>query len=438
MRPLYSATLATALASLAPLPAFAQSVTVQYDAVTTDDMAAITCGFCSGEKFGTIFYELQGGGGLPRSAFPITLNSVQFAVAGIEITGDILNGYQCMGNAAGGMVDVSLEVYAGAMVPTNITALPATGPWPGETTVFGPGNVAVERSRDMMPGQNRWDVRVNQIAMPNNGVLIASPNTYVRVVVTVPTGGSSASCTDLALGSPGAVPFRDNNGPVGSNRNFIYQTGILGSPSQWTWNEAIVDPITGGMGINGDWLIRLEVTPDAQNPMPDAGIPLDMGAPPADMGEQQDAGIVDTIADMGAAPPPPDMGSADAGPTGPPMITAISPDTGKSDAATMITVTGSGFVSGLSLKIGAITAGNVEVPGGSTVRALVPQGIAAGTYDVVVENPDGQAAILPDGFTVEGDGPGLPKESGCICARGASAPGVWWLLIGLLFFRRRR
>ena len=57
--------LSVALTGFVAAPAFAQQTTIQYDDVAQDVDAAITCGFCAMEKFGTIFYELPGGGGLP-------------------------------------------------------------------------------------------------------------------------------------------------------------------------------------------------------------------------------------------------------------------------------------------------------------------------------------------------------------------------------------
>lgn len=443
--------LSVALVGLVASPAAAQQVTIRYDDVAQDVDAAITCGFCAMEKFGTIFYELPGGGGLPASAFPLTLDSVEIAVAGTQVTGDLLTGYSCSGLPATAMISATMEVYAGAMVPTTITNFPGNGAWPNEVTVVPPSQVMLERSRDTMPGLNQWEVRINQLMV---GASVPQPNTYLRVVFTVPGGGTSASCSDLGFTPPGLSPFRDNNSRVGPRRNFIYQLGLtipelmINQPPEWTWSEAVRDPITGMQGINGDWLIRLQVTP-AGIVSPDAGVP--------DTGVEPDAGSPDSGAVADAGPPPFDDGglfedagaedaavAPDAGaPTGDaPTITDISPDRVTAGRSVDVTVIGTNFVDGLSLRIGQIPASVEAVNGASTIEAEVPAGIAVGTYDVVVSNPDGQSAILSDGFTVTGTstgGGGGPTLSSSGCRAGGS-DGSWIAVLGLglLWIRRRR
>ncbi len=423
--------------------AFAQSVTIQYDEAVQDSQAAITCGFCAGEKYGVLYYALPGNTGLLPSMFPLTLENVQIAVASTRVTGDALSGFQCVGDVVAGMAEASLEIYAGATPPANIANLPPTGVWPGETSVFGPMPVMLERSVEMgAMGSGQWDVRLNSVPI---GVMVAAPNTYLRVVITIPAGGVSASCSALGFQPPGISPFRDANGRIGNRRNFIYQVGFpqLGIPAEWTWSEAVQDPITGGSGIGGDWIIRLDVAP--QSVAADAGVPEDTGfafpdAAPVDVGfpdqgfapdaEPSDSGFVPVDAGF------PDSGAMFAAP----IIDQITPRSTKSGSSAAVTVTGSNFVAGLTLRVGAILATGVELAGSTTINATVPEGIAVGVYDVVVTNPDGQSDILVDGFTVEGaTGAVPPEEGGCGC-NDLGAHGSWLTALVLLpaLFRRRR
>lgn len=442
-------------------PAQAQEI-IQYDDVLVDTQAVVTCGFCAAEKFGTIFYELGSGGGLPQAAFPFTLNSVQVAVAGTQVTGDIFTGYQCNGTTTGGTVSANLEIYAGTQVPATITTMPGTGAWPGETTIAAVGPVMLQRSVDSAPGANMYNIQLNTLAV---GATIPTPHQYLRVVITIPSGGSSASCMDLGFQSPAISPFRDNNGRAGTKRNFIYQLGLvipelmINQPPEWTWAEDVNDPITMQQGINGDWMLRLDITrsgvvnPDAgvpdSGPMTadagddDAGMPPEDAAapdatPPADTGVVADSGVAEdsgVIADSGVGD---DAGQV-ALPA--PTITDISPDSTAQGSAAAVTVVGTGFVDGLSLKIGAISAEVKSLGGSTTINADVPAGIAGGTYDVVVSNPDGQSAILSNGFKVisSGGGPALGSD-GCRCVAGRAAPHGAWALAGLLLLglRRRR
>ena len=424
---------------------------IQYDTVAADADAFVTCGFCATEKYGTIFYELPNGGGLPAALFPLQLQTVQIGLAGTNTTGDIFSGYVCSPDSTGGQIPVNIEIYAGTTVPQTITSLPGTGAWPGEFEVLGVTAAPLTRSVETSPGSGQFSLQIN--SFPVN-LTVPSPAPYLRVVVNVPSGLSSAACTDLALQSPAISPFRDDNGVVGPRRNFIYQLGLLGGANQWTWNEDVADPLNMTMGINGDWLIRLEVA--SSTPIPDAGVdagPVDMGPAdmgPADMGPADlgpvdlgpvdmgpvDMGPVDMgpMADMG--PPvdlgpmptdagPGDTGAPDVGPQDlgagapPPTITAITPNSIEQVTATTVTVVGTGFDADVELRIGQLLADVQSVSGSTTLTANIPMSVVAGVYDVVVTNPDGQSAVLPAGFTITGDG--LDGDGGCVCTRRPGA-----------------
>lgn len=191
----------------------------------------------------------------------------------------------------------------------------------------------------------------------------------------------------------------------------------------------------------------------------DAGAPSDAGEPAdaeaaddaevsEDAGEPTDAGTVEDAAaaeDSGGAQAdaatPGDTGVFDVGgtesdsgvPGAAPSITRITPDQGLNDRETDVLVTGSGFVSGLSLKIGQILAVSVSVPGPTTIIAKVPAGIAPGVYDVLVQNPDLQAAVLPEGYTVlDPSGVGNLPEDDCGCQSVHGPSTSPWLGFGLL------
>jgi hypothetical protein len=79
-----------------------------------------------------------------------------------------------------------------------------------------------------------------------------------------------------------------------------------------------------------------------------------------------------------------------------PAIQGISPSQGA--AGTTVLVEGSGFQSGARVVFGGTIILNPSV--GSTVTFPVPSGLAAGSYDIAVENPDGQFAKVKQVFTV--------------------------------------
>lgn len=86
-----------------------------------------------------------------------------------------------------------------------------------------------------------------------------------------------------------------------------------------------------------------------------------------------------------------------------PVVSSISPTSGPSTGGTRITVTGSNFVEGATVKIAGIAATNVTVVSATTITATTPAFAPTEQLvppkDVVVTNPDGQSTTLSGAFT---------------------------------------
>jgi hypothetical protein len=82
-----------------------------------------------------------------------------------------------------------------------------------------------------------------------------------------------------------------------------------------------------------------------------------------------------------------------------PAITSVSPASAYNYAPTAITITGTGFQSGATVKLGAdtLTAGFVS---STTLTATVPSKVLAGPYDITVTNPGGASGSKAAAFTV--------------------------------------
>jgi len=412
---------------------------IRLDSIRQDSEAAITCGFCSGEKFGVIFREVQPGAGLPAAAFPLTLNKVQIAVAATEV-----RNLDCQPAAMGGMVNGTMEIYAGATAPTTITTLTGTGPWPGESTVLQATQVQLERSVTTGGGIRNWDVRLNEL--PVNQV-VPAPNTYIRVQITIATGGYSDACSILGFQPPNISPFRDDDGSTGRT-SYIYRLGTILNNEEYVFNEDFNDPSTGS-AINGDWLVRLEVTPFG-GPPADAGVqpPADRGVhpdaappPPMDSGVHPDADPV-VFPDATVVPPPADAGVR---PSGAPKVLAISPSKASVGTAVSVLIAGENFISPVMVRIGSRMLTSPSVINMATITATVPADISAGKHDVVVINGDGTPAILTEGYeATEGTarrGGIPPVDDGCTCVATVSQSHPWavgMLLLGAWFVARRR
>lgn len=81
-----------------------------------------------------------------------------------------------------------------------------------------------------------------------------------------------------------------------------------------------------------------------------------------------------------------------------PSVTSISPASGPSIGDTLVTITGTGFLSGAVVNVGSGSCGSVSVLS-STQLTCITNGAGAGTDAVTVRNIDAQQGSLNNGFT---------------------------------------
>jgi hypothetical protein len=81
----------------------------------------------------------------------------------------------------------------------------------------------------------------------------------------------------------------------------------------------------------------------------------------------------------------------------PPTVTNVTPSTGRTIGGTNITISGTNFVSGMSVVIDGWPASEVTVVNATTITARTPPH-GAGSVGVAVINPLGQTAVRADGF----------------------------------------
>jgi hypothetical protein len=81
-----------------------------------------------------------------------------------------------------------------------------------------------------------------------------------------------------------------------------------------------------------------------------------------------------------------------------PTISSILPATGDTAGGTVVTITGSGFLTGATVKFGGVSATNVSVTNATSITATAPAH-ASGKVDVVVTNTDTKSGTLTQGFT---------------------------------------
>jgi plastocyanin len=95
-----------------------------------------------------------------------------------------------------------------------------------------------------------------------------------------------------------------------------------------------------------------------------------------------------------------------------PSIASISPTSAVVTGGTQLTITGSGFAAGATVRIGSASATNVAVVSSTTITATVPAGASAQIgvpQAVVVTNPDAQSATLAGALTYN-----TPLATACV------------------------
>ena len=114
---------------------------------------------------------------------------------------------------------------------------------------------------------------------------------------------------------------------------------------------------------------------------------------------------------------------------GPVGITDINPSSGPTAGGTIVTIAGSGFISGAGVDFGGTPSPIVTFASSTALTAVTPAG-SAGPTDVRVNNPDGGFAIVVGGFTfvppptVTSITPGLGPEPGGTSV-AVSGTGFW-------------
>lgn len=140
--------------------------------------------------------------------------------------------------------------------------------------------------------------------------------------------------------------------------------------------------------------------PDAMSEEPDAMVEV-IDAMAIDRDATRDATVRDARVD-----PLPDRDIVDRGRgAGPLELTRIAPTEGPTERNTDVIINGRGFLDGggiVRAELGTTRLLEVEALSGSTLAAVVPAGLEAGTHELRLTRSDGQIAVLPRAFTVAG------------------------------------
>ena len=171
--------------------------------------------------------------------------------------------------------------------------------------------------------------------------------------------------------------------------HIVWPLGTCSGAKQWKFIEQIAKD---GVQMKGDFLLRMGVDGNPVLPPEDAGSTQpDAGS--TDTGSKPDAGSTDAAQDT--------TQDATIVPVQPPTIEAVTPQSGPATGASKIDVYGKGFQAGLTAKLGteAIAVDQKSVTATGFSATIV--GLAPGSYDLVVKNPDGQVGFKTAAYKVE-------------------------------------
>lgn len=295
---------------------------------------------------------------------------------------------------------------AAAVNPTITTIAPATGTTAGGTpvTITGTG---------FLPGAT-----VYIGSSPASSVVVVSP-TQITAVTPARTQGSANLLvvnTDGGVGSAAAVYFFTS--PTAP----LSITGV--TPSTGPTAGATLITVTGTGFAIGATVLMDNIPATLVTWL--GSSQLWAHAPP------NSAGSV-TLSVIN-----PDGGSATladaftySGATGV-TVTRVSPTGGLVTGGANVTVTGTGFASGATVRFGVTNATNVVFLNSTQLIATTPAA-AAGTVSVTVTNPNGANQTIPNSFTFGVIGAGGPTITNASPNTGSTAGGTTITIIGTGF-----
>jgi len=129
--------------------------------------------------------------------------------------------------------------------------------------------------------------------------------------------------------------------------------------------------------------------------------------------------VGDTYADVAGISGPPPLG---------PVITGVSPVSGLTNGGTVVTITGSNFLSGVTVKFGPNFGTGISLNSSSNITATTPAGFP-GAANVVVQNTNTLSATNVNGFTYLLPPPPPPVQPtivpGSVVMTGSNLNFIW-------------
>jgi hypothetical protein len=266
-------------------------------------------------------------------------------------------------STGGGASPVSAaDRYQYEALPSLLSVSPNAGPLAGGTTITITGSNFFAGASVAVGSQAASNVTAASATSITATLPSVSSATTVDVVVTTAGGSSALSLQDLyAYGAPVVTGLSPVAGPL------VGGTVVTVSGAQFV--PGLTVSFGGTAGTNVSVLSATSLTVSAPA-MP--------------------AGTVDVTITTAAGTS--QLVSADRYQYDPiPTVTGVAPNAGALAGGNQVTLSGTGFVSGMSVKFGSLSGTSVTVSSSTSLTVTVPAVSTAATVDVTVTTPGGSS-----------------------------------------------
>ena len=273
--------------------------------------------------------------------------------------------------------DIRILEYRG------VTALDMTAGASGSSTAASSGAATTTSANELIFGANTVATGNKTVGSGFTKRIITSPNGDLAEDKTVTTAGSNTATATLTASGPWVMQmatFSAVSGPVPT------VTSVAPSSGSTAGGTAVT--ITGTNFATGATVTF--GTAAATNVVMVSGTQITATTPAGGAGA-----VTVTATNPGGQ-----SGSLASAFTyiAPPTVTSVSPNSGVPAGGAAVTITGTNFAAGATVKFGATTATNVVVVSGTQITATTPAG-SAGAVTVTVTNSNGLSGSLASAFT---------------------------------------
>jgi hypothetical protein len=293
-------------------------------------------------------------------------------------------------NIAGGANTVTVTFSQAAAFPDirileykGVNVVDVTSGATGSSTSANSGSATTTLASDLIFGADIVATTTKSAGSGFTSRVITSPDGDIAEDKVVTTAGSNSATATLGSSGPWVmqmVAFGALTGPAPTVTSVSPTSGSTTGGTAVTitgTNFAVGATVTFGTAAATNVVVVSGTQITATTPAGSAGaVTVTVGNPGG-----QSGGLVNAFTYIA-----------------PPTVTSVIPNGGPTGGGTAVTITGTNFAAGATVKFGSAAASSVTVVNSTTITAMTPGG-SAGAVAVTVTNSNGLSGTLASGFT---------------------------------------